>query len=48
MQHAGLEWFHRLLQEPRRLWRRYLFGNASFALLVGKAWLEQQVSRAEQ
>jgi N-acetylglucosaminyldiphosphoundecaprenol N-acetyl-beta-D-mannosaminyltransferase len=24
MQRAGLEWAHRLLSEPRRLWRRYL------------------------
>ncbi len=24
MQAAGLEWFYRLTQEPRRLWRRYL------------------------
>lgn len=24
MQHYGLEWFHRLCQEPRRLWKRYL------------------------
>jgi N-acetylglucosaminyldiphosphoundecaprenol N-acetyl-beta-D-mannosaminyltransferase len=24
MQHAGLEWAHRLFSEPRRLWRRYL------------------------
>lgn len=29
-----LEWLHRLLAEPRRLWRRYLFGNAKFLLLV--------------
>lgn len=27
---AGLEWLYRLLQEPRRLWRRYLVGNALF------------------
>lgn len=26
----GLEWFGRLLIEPRRLWRRYLFGNPLF------------------
>ena len=25
MQHAGLEWLHRLMQEPRRLARRYVF-----------------------
>ncbi|WP_313896637.1 WecB/TagA/CpsF family glycosyltransferase [Streptomyces sp. GC420] len=30
MQRHGLEWFFRLGSEPRRLWRRYLFGNARF------------------
>ena len=34
MQRSGLEWLHRLLQEPRRLWRRYLIGNFAFVLLV--------------
>ena len=31
MQGAGLEWLFRLVSEPRRLWRRYLVGNARFA-----------------
>lgn len=26
----GVEWIFRLMSEPRRLWRRYLFGNARF------------------
>ncbi|MGH2755204.1 MAG: WecB/TagA/CpsF family glycosyltransferase [Actinomycetota bacterium] len=30
----GLEWLFRLLSEPRRLWRRYLIGNLTFARLV--------------
>ena len=30
MQRIGLEWLFRLALEPRRLWRRYLFGNAMF------------------
>jgi N-acetylglucosaminyldiphosphoundecaprenol N-acetyl-beta-D-mannosaminyltransferase len=30
MRKAGLEWLHRLIREPRRLWKRYLFGNARF------------------
>lgn len=29
-QSAGMEWAYRLLQEPRRLWRRYLFTNTVF------------------
>jgi N-acetylglucosaminyldiphosphoundecaprenol N-acetyl-beta-D-mannosaminyltransferase len=34
LQRAGLEWFHRLLQDPKRLWRRYLYGNTHFSLIV--------------
>lgn len=30
MQRSGLEWVHRLASEPRRLWKRYLFGNPRF------------------
>ena len=30
----GLEWSWRLLSEPRRLWRRYLFGGAQFVFQV--------------
>jgi N-acetylglucosaminyldiphosphoundecaprenol N-acetyl-beta-D-mannosaminyltransferase len=27
---AGLQWLHRLLQDPQRLWRRYLNNNLTF------------------
>jgi N-acetylglucosaminyldiphosphoundecaprenol N-acetyl-beta-D-mannosaminyltransferase len=40
VQRAGLEWLFRLVCEPRRLWRRYLVGNARFLyhfLLRGNA-----------
>jgi N-acetylglucosaminyldiphosphoundecaprenol N-acetyl-beta-D-mannosaminyltransferase len=30
MQRMGLEWAHRLWNEPRRLWRRYLYTNSKF------------------
>jgi exopolysaccharide biosynthesis WecB/TagA/CpsF family protein len=30
MQRRGLEWLYRLIQEPRRLWRRYLVTNSVF------------------
>lgn len=30
MQVIGLEWLYRLLQEPHRLWKRYLIGNMQF------------------
>jgi alpha-1,3-mannosyltransferase len=32
IQKLKLEWAYRLLQEPRRLWRRYIIGNAVFLL----------------
>jgi len=34
MQAAGLEWFYRILQEPRRMWWRYASTNGVFAWLV--------------
>lgn len=34
MREIGLEWAFRLLQEPGRLWRRYLIGNPLFLLRV--------------
>ncbi len=27
---AGMQWLHRLIQEPKRLWRRYLINNPVF------------------
>ena len=36
MQKAGLEWFYRFLQEPKRMWKRYLVGNSKFIYLVLK------------
>lgn len=42
MQHAGLEWLHRLCSEPRRLWRRYFVTNSLFILLASKQLLGQR------
>lgn len=39
MQNAGLEWFYRVLQEPRRMWKRYLVTNTKFIGMVLKARL---------
>lgn len=36
MQDRGLEWFYRLLKEPKRLWKRYLFTNSYFIYLCIK------------
>ena len=34
MQRRGLEWVYRLMQEPRRLWRRYVLLNPGYLGLV--------------
>jgi N-acetylglucosaminyldiphosphoundecaprenol N-acetyl-beta-D-mannosaminyltransferase len=34
MRERGLEWLFRLMQEPQRLWKRYLVGGAEFVFLV--------------
>jgi N-acetylglucosaminyldiphosphoundecaprenol N-acetyl-beta-D-mannosaminyltransferase len=34
LQKIGLEWLFRLIQEPKRLWRRYLFYNPRFVILA--------------
>jgi N-acetylglucosaminyldiphosphoundecaprenol N-acetyl-beta-D-mannosaminyltransferase len=34
LQGSGFEWLYRLLKEPKRLWRRYIFGNLRFLYLL--------------
>lgn len=34
MQQLGLEWFYRVLQEPKRMFKRYLVGNVKFIVLM--------------
>lgn len=46
VQRIGLEWAFRLMMEPRRLWRRYLFGNTEFVLLVLRQWLSMRLGSA--
>jgi len=38
MQRAGLEWVWRLLQEPRRLWKRYLIEDSAFLGMFIREW----------
>jgi N-acetylglucosaminyldiphosphoundecaprenol N-acetyl-beta-D-mannosaminyltransferase len=38
MQRSGTEWFYRLCQEPRRLWKRYLKNNPIF---VGRILMQK-------
>ena len=40
MSRAGLEWFYRFLQEPRRLFRRYFIEDMQILRLVLKYWRE--------
>jgi N-acetylglucosaminyldiphosphoundecaprenol N-acetyl-beta-D-mannosaminyltransferase len=35
MKKSGLQWLHRLAQDPRRLWRRYCINNPRFAWNIG-------------
>jgi N-acetylglucosaminyldiphosphoundecaprenol N-acetyl-beta-D-mannosaminyltransferase len=36
MQKRGLEWLFRLVQEPKRLWKRYLVTNTIYLYLFAK------------
>jgi N-acetylglucosaminyldiphosphoundecaprenol N-acetyl-beta-D-mannosaminyltransferase len=41
MQRAGLEWFYRFLQEPRRMFRRYFIDDLAFVWLLIKEALRR-------
>jgi N-acetylglucosaminyldiphosphoundecaprenol N-acetyl-beta-D-mannosaminyltransferase len=45
MSRVGLEWVHRLLQDPRRLWRRYLVRGPRF---IGILWRTARLPRARR
>jgi exopolysaccharide biosynthesis WecB/TagA/CpsF family protein len=42
LQKWGLEWFYRLVHEPRRLWKRYLLLNPLYLMLLAKQALHLQ------
>ena len=47
MQDAGLEWLHRLLQEPRRLWRRYAVDLVGFGyFFLCQWWVMRQLRKS--
>jgi N-acetylglucosaminyldiphosphoundecaprenol N-acetyl-beta-D-mannosaminyltransferase len=47
MQNAGLEWFWRLLMEPRKMWKRYFVTNSIFiALSLIETMRRRPVSRS--
>jgi N-acetylglucosaminyldiphosphoundecaprenol N-acetyl-beta-D-mannosaminyltransferase len=41
MQKSGLEWLFRVIQEPRRMWKRYLVTNSKFAWMLLNEKLKQ-------
>lgn len=43
MQKAGLEWFFRLMQEPKRLFKRYLVTNSKFLFLLSRALVKKKL-----
>jgi N-acetylglucosaminyldiphosphoundecaprenol N-acetyl-beta-D-mannosaminyltransferase len=43
IQRAGLEWLFRLVQEPRRLWRRYLRYNPRFVVGFARQWARERL-----
>ncbi len=44
-QRFGLEWLYRVVQEPRRMWRRYLVTNTVFGWMILQALLGPRRSR---
>ena len=48
MSKLGVEWIFRLLQEPRRLFSRYLLVNPRFIFLAGWQLVSQKVGRRGQ
>lgn len=43
MQNASLEWMYRFGQEPKRLFKRYIYTNSLFLYLFSKEYLKQKL-----
>jgi exopolysaccharide biosynthesis polyprenyl glycosylphosphotransferase len=48
LRRLGMEWSWRLLQEPGRMWRRYILGNPEFVLRALLDALQMRLARAPQ
>ncbi len=46
LQKIGMEWFYRFVQEPRRMFQRYIIGNISFIRTVQQE--KRRMKRAEK
>jgi N-acetylglucosaminyldiphosphoundecaprenol N-acetyl-beta-D-mannosaminyltransferase len=47
LQTLGLEWLFRLVTEPKRLWRRYLYRNPRFLVLFGAQVVRHRLRRGQ-
>ena len=47
LQKLGLEWLFRLVTEPKRLWRRYLYRNPRFLVLFGAQVVKFRLRRGK-
>ena len=45
---AGMQWMHRLIQDPRRLWKRYLRNNPAFIWKIALQFLKFKRSPRKQ
>lgn len=48
MQRIGLEWMHRLLAEPGRLWRRYLLRGPAFLPIVAREMMRHRTTERDR
>jgi N-acetylglucosaminyldiphosphoundecaprenol N-acetyl-beta-D-mannosaminyltransferase len=46
-QRLGLEWLFRVVQEPRRMWKRYLVTNTLFISMVFREWCRTRLRRSD-
>ena len=44
MKRSGLQWLHRLMQEPKRLGKRYLVNNPKFVLRISRQLLREKMT----
>ena len=45
VQNHSLEWLYRLIKEPKRMWRRYLIGNALFMWNIAKECFGRHIKK---
>ena len=47
MQAIHSEWVFRLIQEPKRMWKRYAVTNSIFAIMLVKEFFNQKINRLQ-